>query len=179
MTATSPRGLTARYESSTATSPSSQPPAEPPRRLRDSHSRRSPATQAVAGRSVAGAPSLALVECRLMTAAIPTGRRRRSRLRIVDLFDEMLAGLFARPMRSMLTTLGTVLGLASLIATIGLSRTAGSQIVDQFDELSATQVMISARSNGRGGTSATLPWAVEQRLDRLNGVVASGAVADV
>ena len=56
------------------------------------------------------------------------------------------------PMRSMLTTLGTVLGLASLIATVGLSRTAGSQIVDQFDELSATQVMITGRSNGRGGT---------------------------
>ena len=52
-----------------------------------------------------------------------------------DLFDEILAGLFARPMRSLLTTLGTVLGLASLIATVGLSRTAGSQIIEQFDEL--------------------------------------------
>ena len=87
----------------------------------------------------------------------------------------MLAGVFARPVRSMLTTLGTVLGLASLIATVGLSRTAGSQIVDQFDELSATQVMITGRSNGRGGTSGALPWNVEDRLDRLNGVVASGA----
>ncbi len=114
-----------------------------------------------------------------MTAATISRRQRRSRLRLADLLDEMLAGLFARPMRSLLTTLGTVLGLASLIATVGLSRTAGSQIVDQFDELSASQVMITARSNGRGGTSAALPWAVEQRLDRLNGVVASGAVADV
>jgi ABC-type antimicrobial peptide transport system permease subunit len=114
-----------------------------------------------------------------MTAAIAPPRTGRSRLRLGDLLDEMLAGLFARPMRSLLTTLGTVLGLASLIATIGLSRTAGSQIIDQFDELSATQVMITARSNGRGGTSGSLPWAVEERLDRLNGVVASGAVADV
>ena len=72
-----------------------------------------------------------------------------------------------------------MLGLASLIATVGLSRTAGSQIIDQFDELSASQVMITGRSNGRGGTSAVLPWRVEDRLDRLNGVVASGAVADV
>ena len=88
-----------------------------------------------------------------MTAVI--GRRaRRSRLRLGDLLDEMLAGLFARPVRSLLTTLGTVLGLASLIATVGLSRTAGSQIIDQFDELSASQVMITARSNGRGGSSA-------------------------
>ena len=75
-------------------------------------------------------------------------------MRSGDLFDEILAGLFARPMRSLLTTLGTVLGLASLIATVGLSRTAGSQIIDQFDELTATQVMITGRSNGRGGTAA-------------------------
>jgi hypothetical protein len=114
-----------------------------------------------------------------MTASVIAPRRRRSRMRLGDLFDEILAGLFARPMRSLLTTLGTVLGLASLIATIGLSRTAGSQIIDQFDELTATQVMITGRSNGRGGTTGALPWAVEERLDRLNGVVASGAVADV
>ena len=95
-----------------------------------------------------------------MTAVVVERRRGRSRLRLADLVDEMLAGLFARPVRSMLTTLGTVLGLASLIATVGLSRTAGSQIVDQFDELSATQVMITGRSNGRGGTSGTLPWNV-------------------
>jgi ABC-type lipoprotein release transport system permease subunit len=100
-------------------------------------------------------------------------------MRSGDLSDEILAGLFARPMRSLLTTLGTVLGLASLIVTVGLSRTAGSQIIDQFDELTATQVMITGRSNGRGGTAGALPWAVEERLDRLNGVVASGAVADV
>jgi ABC-type antimicrobial peptide transport system permease subunit len=100
-------------------------------------------------------------------------------MRSGDLFDEVLAGLFARPMRSLLTTLGTVLGLASLIVTVGLSRTAGSQIIDQFDELTATQVMITGRSVGRGGTAGALPWAVEERLDRLNGVVASGAVADV
>ena len=114
-----------------------------------------------------------------MTASVIAPRHRRSRMRSGDLFDEILAGLFARPMRSLLTTLGTVLGLASLIATVGLSRTAGSQIIDQFDELTATQVMITGRSDGRGGTAGALPWAVEERLDRLNGVVASGAVADV
>ena len=110
---------------------------------------------------------------------VRTPRTRRSRLRPGDLLDEMLAGVFARPVRALLTTLGTVLGLASLIATLGLSRTAGSQIIDQFDELTASQVMVTARGNGRGGQTGSLPWNVEDRLDRLNGVVASGAVADV
>ena len=110
-------------------------------------------------------------------------RRRRSRLRPLDLFDETLAGVFARPARALLTTLGTVLGLASLVATMGISRTAGDQIVDRFNELQATQVTVRARSAGGFGNNqrdaAILPWEVEDLLDPLNGVVASGAVASV
>lgn len=106
----------------------------------------------------------------------------RHRFKLRDLFDECLAGLFARPARTLLTALGTVLGIASLVATLGISRTAGNQIVDRFNELAATQVTVRARASGNPGNSrsgASLPWKVEDRLDRLNGVVASGAVADV
>lgn len=108
----------------------------------------------------------------------------RSRIRPGDLADESLAGVLARPARASLTTLGTVLGLASLVATLGISRTAGNQIVGRFDELRATQVTVKARSSGGGGQGSragtvALPWSVEDRIDRLNGVVASGAVADV
>ena len=108
----------------------------------------------------------------------------RPRLRPLDLVDETLAGVFARPARAALTTLGTVLGIASLVATLGISRTAGNQIVGRFDELAATQVTVKARSGGSNDPSssrlrAALPWDVESRLDRLNGVVASGAMAEV
>ncbi len=101
-----------------------------------------------------------------------------SRLRLVDMVDEVLAGILAKPGRAALTTLGTVLGLASLVATLGISQTAGEQIVGRFDELRATQVTVRSRTtDSRSG--APLPWSVETRLDRLNGVVASGAVADI
>lgn len=112
----------------------------------------------------------------------------RSRFRLRDLVDESLAGVFARPARTALTTLGTVLGIASLVATLGISRTAGNQIVERFSELAATQVTVQPRSGSSGqqggdaarrGTAGVLPWDVEDRLDRLNGVVASGAVADI
>ncbi len=118
----------------------------------------------------------------------PVTNPRRSRLRLLDTIDEMLAGVLARPARAMLTTLGTVIGLASLVATLGISGTAGNQIVSRFDELSATQVSVrpaqnqsggGGQSSGRPAASTALPWNVEARLDRLNGVVASGAVADV
>jgi putative ABC transport system permease protein len=109
--------------------------------------------------------------------------RTKPRFRWIDLIDETLAGVFARPARAALTTLGTVLGIASLVATLGISRTAGNQIVGRFDELAATQVTVKARgsgnSSGSGRATAALPWDVETRLDRLNGVVASGALAEV
>ncbi|MET0326498.1 MAG: ABC transporter permease [Ilumatobacteraceae bacterium] len=104
-------------------------------------------------------------------------------IRLRDLLDETLAGIFARPARAALTTLGTVLGLASLVATLGISRTAGNQIVERFDELQATQVTVRVRSSGdeqeRAGEGVALPWDVEDRLDHLNGVVASGSMAEV
>jgi ABC-type antimicrobial peptide transport system permease subunit len=115
------------------------------------------------------------------TTESPEGFTRRSRLRFADLYDETLAGIFARPGRAALTTAGTVIGLASLVATLGISRTAGNQIVERFDELQATQVSVRVRSSGgdQEQTGVALPWDVEHRLDVLNGVVASGAVADV
>lgn len=120
---------------------------------------------------------------RLLRRRLVPGVPGRSKLRLADSIDETLAGVLARPARAVLTTLGTVLGLASLVATLGISRTAGNQIVERFDELSATQVTVQAKSAGGGGNSRSsgpsLPWNVESRLDRLNGVVAAGATADV
>ncbi|MGI3225728.1 hypothetical protein ACRJ4B_19430 [Streptomyces sp. GTA36] len=37
-----------------------------------------------------------------------------------DLWTEALAGVLARPVRSALTTLGTVLGITTLVITIGV-----------------------------------------------------------
>lgn len=59
-----------------------------------------------------------------------------------DLWTEALAGVLARPMRSALTTLGTVLGITTLVITIGVSSTAGNQIVGRFDALTATSVTV-------------------------------------
>ena len=60
-----------------------------------------------------------------------------------DLANEAMAGLFARPGRMSLTVLGTVIGLAALVATLGLSRTAGNRIVGHFDALAATEIVVS------------------------------------
>ena len=91
-----------------------------------------------------------------------------------DLVNEAVAGLFARPGRTILTVLGTVIGLAALVATLGLSRTAGNRIVGRFDELAATEVVVTPKPSAASSATQTLPWDAPERLSRLNGVVAVG-----
>jgi len=89
-----------------------------------------------------------------------------------DLFGECLASLLARPGRALLTVLGTVVGVAALVATLGLSKTAGNQIVGRFSETDATDVSASPKVGHSGqATVGDLPWDAEARMMRLNGVV--------
>lgn len=97
-----------------------------------------------------------------------------------DLVSESIAGIFARPGRTVLTILGTVLGIGALVATLGVARTAGNQIVGRFDELAATSVVVSNDPGFfGGGTRVAIPDDAEERLARLNGVVAAGAYGAV
>jgi ABC-type lipoprotein release transport system permease subunit len=96
-----------------------------------------------------------------------------------DLAAEAIAGLLARPARVALTVLGTVIGVGALVATLGLSKTAGGQIVGRFDALSATDVVITPSTRGGGTRGLVLPWDAEARLLRLNGVAAAGTLAEV
>lgn len=112
---------------------------------------------------------------------VPARPVRRSRVSIRDLVDETVAGVMARPARTALTVLGAVLGVAALVATLGISQTAGNQIVGTFDALEATGVIVepvTSDVNGQQVAAVTLPWDVEARL-QLNGVVAAGALADI
>jgi putative ABC transport system permease protein len=108
--------------------------------------------------------------------------RERPRMRFADLIGEAIAGISDRPLRTALTSLGTIAGIAALVATIGISRTAGAQIVSRFDALAATYV-VAEPTQGFGGTSqnvtSSIPWDAEKRISRLNGVVAAGTLSDV
>ena len=103
----------------------------------------------------------------------------RPRLAPRDLLAEAIAGLLARPGRVALTVLGTVVGVAALVATLGLSKTASAQIVGRFDEVAATDIVVSPARRGSVTVASVLPFGVDERLQRLNGVVAAGSISDV
>lgn len=89
---------------------------------------------------------------------------RTGHLRVIDLVDEAVATLVERGWRTTLTCLGTVLGVASLVAILGVAATANTQISKQFDRLAATTVTVKS-DNPRAFEPAQ-----RERLARLNGV---------
>ena len=103
----------------------------------------------------------------------------RSGMTFSDLMNEALAGMFARPWRMMLTVLGIVIGITALVATLGLTRTAGNRIISQFDQLASTEIFVSPKPGRTGIDPTVIPWDAPDRLRRLNGVVAAGTISEV
>ena len=100
-----------------------------------------------------------------------------------DLMSEALGGLSGRPGRTALTALGTVIGVAALVATFGLAHTTGNRIVSRFDAIAGTHVSVEPAGFGFtvGGVQrpSPIPWDSQDRLERLNGVVAAGTISEL
>ncbi|MHA3722799.1 ABC transporter permease [Leucobacter sp. HY1910] len=107
----------------------------------------------------------------------------RHRITPRDLIREAFEGIGARPSRLLITMIGTVLGIAALVATIGFAQTAAGQIAQQFDALAATRVTVEPGStNGAGGkerATARIPWDSVERVSTLAGVEHSALYAQV
>lgn len=115
-------------------------------------------------------------------AVVPT------RLGSRDLLTEALAGLVQRPGRSVLTMLGTVLGVSAFVAVLGLTSTATGQISKSFNLLQDTTVTVQDQGANTSDPTATqttrttsstangmdFPADSDARLQRLNGVAAAG-----
>lgn len=100
-----------------------------------------------------------------------------------DLVAEATADIGSRPGRLIMTTVGTVLGIGALVATIGFAQTTAGQIASQFDAVAATQVIVKpAEARTGGGKSAAtgrLPWDAPKRVESLVGVEDAALLAKV
>lgn len=95
----------------------------------------------------------------------------RSIMRWRDTAGESLAAVAQRPVRTLLTGLGTILGVGAFVATSGLADTARAQVSSRFDALKATEVRIDdAQPDGTN----PFPEDVGSRLERLNGINHAG-----
>ena len=95
----------------------------------------------------------------------------RSRIRWIDTVREALAAITQRPVRTLLTALGTILGVGAFVTTNGLAETARAQVSSRFDALKATEVRIQDATPD--GTNP-FPDDASDRLERLNGTIRAG-----
>jgi putative ABC transport system permease protein len=95
-----------------------------------------------------------------------------SRLSIGDVAREAILSVSRAPLRSLLTSLGTVLAVATAVATIGLGDSARGAVSGTFDALRATLVTFSDAQPQI--TTPALTDSSEQDLRRLNGVRSAG-----
>jgi len=74
-------------------------------------------------------------------------QRRRSGITPGSLLAEASAGVTGRPARSTLTSLGIAIGLTALVTSIGISQSAGAQIVTRFHDSQASHLTAGGPSN--------------------------------
>lgn len=107
--------------------------------------------------------------------AAPTSRVEPSVFTPRDLLSESMAGVLQRPARSALTALGTVLGVGTFVAILGLTATTSSQIDSRFDALTATEVNVEDIGIEQDEfVHLAFPKDADARVERLAGVEHAG-----
>ncbi|HLF43065.1 MAG TPA: ABC transporter permease [Acidimicrobiia bacterium] len=109
--------------------------------------------------------------------------RRLGRLSLLDLVDEAIAGLLMRPGRTALTILGSVVGMAAIIATIGIAQSSEDRILSRFEEFGGSFVIVGRTSPDSSTVldlaSDVIPSDADARLSHVEGIEAVGLLSVV
>ncbi|MFF2274305.1 ABC transporter permease [Agromyces sp. NPDC058126] len=105
----------------------------------------------------------------------------RSRLRTADLLSLGLHGLRARPMRALLSALGIAIGIAAMVAVVGISTSSEALVKQRLASL-GTNLLTASAGSDFFGQDAALPADAIDRVRRVEGVEQaswSASLADV
>lgn len=80
----------------------------------------------------------------------------RSTLRAVDLVPISTLGLRSRKLRALLSALGIAIGIASIVAVLGVTRSSESHLLAQIDQL-GTNLLTVVNGQDRTGAETELP----------------------
>lgn len=98
---------------------------------------------------------------------------RRPRPARRRLLNEAMAGVVQRSSRSAMTIVGIALGVASFVAVLGVTASANGQISEEFLDVEATQITVTARSALSDADPLFTPTA-DHDVERIEGVTAVG-----
>lgn len=100
----------------------------------------------------------------------------RSRLRPQDLLTTGVLGLRTRPGRTALTALGIAIGIASMVAVLGISASSKADLLAKIDALGTNLLQVRPNESSFG-EAAKLPTSAKGMLDRMSTVHDSATVA--
>ncbi|MFM7685268.1 MAG: ABC transporter permease [Actinomycetota bacterium] len=95
-----------------------------------------------------------------------------------DLLSVAVSGLFARKMRTALLLLGPVIGVAAIVAAVGLTDSAKGDLKRKVDELGTNLIEATAASSF-GGQDAKLPKDAVERARTVTTVESVAAVLEM
>jgi len=95
-----------------------------------------------------------------------------SRYRLRDALREAITNVARSPLRTLLTSLGALLAVGTVVVILGLGDSAAGAVSGAFNQLRATTVTFSEQGTGK----PAITEASEQALDRLHGVIDAGLV---
>jgi putative ABC transport system permease protein len=111
------------------------------------------------------------------TSPHPAGRRpARSRLLGQDIVRLGTTGLRARPTRAVLSALGIAIGIAAMIAVVGISSSSQARLNDQLAQL-GTNLLTAQAGTSITGRQTALPPDTVGKVRRVDGVESASSTA--
>ena len=101
-----------------------------------------------------------------------------SQLRVTDVVPLAGLGLRGRPGRAALSAAGIALGIATMVAVLGISNSSRSQLVAQIDSL-GTNLLTVTPGQSFSGQNVTLPRTAPAMVARIGPVQGASALGDV
>jgi putative ABC transport system permease protein len=102
----------------------------------------------------------------------------KSTLRAADLLPTSTLGLRSRPLRGLLSGLGIAIGIASIVAVLGVTRSSQSHLLAQIDRL-GTNLLTVANGQDASGSERELPATAAPMIRQLPNVLSVAPTAEL
>ncbi|MGW0897730.1 ABC transporter permease [Streptomyces goshikiensis] len=89
------------------------------------------------------------------------------------------AGLRSRPMRVFLSALGIAIGIATMIAVVGVSASSQAKLLRELDKLGTNMLVATPGQSMFAGQDTKLPKEAPGMISRIEGVESVGTTGDV
>ncbi|MGW2232305.1 ABC transporter permease, partial [Streptomyces formicae] len=107
------------------------------------------------------------------------GKLVPARLSARDVAQVGSAGLRGRPMRVVLSALGIAIGIATMIAVVGISSSSQAKLLQELDKLGTDMLKVTAGTDMATGGQAKLPEKASDMIGQIDGVESVGSTGSL